>query len=339
MIARLAIGAVVLVGSVAAGLFLQAGDAGKGVELLNVSYDPTRELWQDINTAFADQYEQDAGIRPTIRQSHGGSSSQARAVIDGNEADVVTLALWTDTDAVRKAGLIADGWEKRLPNNSLPYFSTIVFVVREGNPKGIKDWSDLARDDVEIITPSPRTSGNGKLSFLGAWGSIVVRGGSEAAATDLVRRIYSHVPVLDASARAATTTFAQKGIGDVHLTWENEAALEIKESGGKLQIVYPTLSIRAEPPVAVVDKNVDRRGTRAVAEAYLKFLYTNAGQEIIAKHHYRPSDPAVLAKHSDSFPAIELFTIDKVAPGWAEANQRFFAEGGVFDQIYQDRGK
>lgn len=303
-------------------------------ELLNVSYDPTRELWREINSAFVPQYEKEAGVALHINQSHAGSSSQARAVIDGLEADVVTLAMWADTNAIRKAGLINEGWEERLPNGSLPYSSTIVFVVRKGNPKQVKNWPDLVREGVEVITPSAKTSGNGKLSFLAAWGSVVLGGGSEQQALDYVTKLYQHVPVLDPAARGATTTFAQKKIGDVHLTWENEAYLEVKESGDELEIVYPSLSIRAEPRVAVVDGNVDRRKTRAAAEAYLKFLYTPQAQEIIAKNYYRPADEQTLAKYADKFGKIELFTINQISEGWEQADKRFFAEGGVFDQIY-----
>jgi sulfate/thiosulfate-binding protein len=309
--------------------------AGQKVELLNVSYDPTRELWRDINGRFIPAYEKKSGIKLSINQSHGGSSSQARAVIDGLEADVVTLAMWSDTDAIRKAGLIKDHWDIRLPDSSLPYYSTIVFVVRKGNPKGIKDWKDLVRDDIEIVTPNPKTSGNGKLSFLAAWGSVVLRGGTEEQARQLVTKLYRQTPVLDTGARAATTTFAQKGIGDVHLTWENEAHLEVQESRGKLELIYPPLSIRAEPHVALVDGNVDRRGTRQVAEAYLQFLYTPEAQEVIGRHFYRPIDDDIRAKFVGTLPEIELFSIKELAEGgWTEANERFFAEGAEFDRIY-----
>lgn len=307
-------------------------------ELLNVSYDPTRELWRDINSNFIADYKKQAGTDLTIKQSHGGSSTQARAVIDGLEADVVTLAMWGDTDAIREKKLINDGWEDKLPSRSLPYTSTIVFVVRKGNPKGIKDWADLAKDGVEIITPNPKTSGNGKLSFLAAWGSVLHKGGTPAEALALVTKLYKQVPVLDTGARGSTTTFAQKKIGDVHLTWENEAHLEVAEAKGDLDIVYPSVSIRAEPHVAVVDANVDRKGTRPAAEAYLKYLYTPEGQEIIAKHFYRPSNEEVLKKHSDTLPPIELFAIEKVSKGgWAEAQKEFFAEGAVFDSLYQKK--
>jgi len=314
------------------------GSPPVGQELLNVSYDPTRELWRDINANFIADYKKKAGADLTIKQSHGGSSTQARAVIDGLEADVVTLAMWGDTDAVREKKLINDGWEERLPNRSLPYTSTIVFVVRKGNPKAIKDWADLVKDGVEIITPNPKTSGNGKLSFLAAWGSVLHKGGTPEEALALVTKLYKQVPVLDTGARGATTTFAQKKIGDVHLTWENEAHLEVAEAKGELEIVYPSVSIKAEPHVAVVDANVDRKGTRPAAEAYLKYLYTPEAQEIIAKHFYRPSSEEVLKKHRDTLPPIELFAIEKVAKGgWAEAQKEFFAEGAVFDSLYQKK--
>lgn len=335
----LGLGALALLGGV---LWLRAGARSGGenpIELLNVSYDPTRELWKEINRRFGAQYENQTGKALTIRQSHGGSSTQARAVIDGLEADVVTLALWSDTDALRKRGLIHDGWEERLPHRSLPYFSTIVFVVRNGNPKGIKDWPDLVRPDIQIVTPNPKTSGNGKLSFLAAWGSVLRRGGSDAAAQDYVTKLYQQAPVLDSGARGATTTFAQKKIGDVHLTWENEAHLEVQESRGELEVVYPPVSIRAEPHVAVVDANVDRKGTRAAAEAYLKFLYTDEAQEVIAEHYYRPIKPEIRAKHTKTLRDIELFPITTVASSWDEAQERFFAEGGVFDQIFHRKEK
>jgi len=306
---------------------------GNQVALLNVSYDPTRELWRELNGKFEERYEQRTGKRPSIRQSHAGSSSQARAVIDGLDADVVTLAMFTDTDAIRKAGLIAENWEGKLPNRSLPYVSTIVFVVRKGNPKNIRDWADLKRPEVGAITPHPKTSGNGKWSFLALWGSVTERGGSDEEATEFVRKVYSQVPILDASARAATMTFAQKKEGDVHLTWENEAYLEIQESGGELEIVYPPLSVLAEPHVAVVDKVVDRKGTRAAAEAYMEYLYTEEAQEIIAKNNYRPIHPAVAARAADKLLPIKLFPITKLAKGWDDIQKRFFAEGAIFDRI------
>jgi len=305
------------------------------LELLNVSYDPTRELWKELNAEFLKSWQTSSKQPLKIKQSYGGSSTQARAVIDGLEADVVTLALWTDTEAVHQKGLLKDGWEESLPHQSSPYLSTIVFVVRKGNPKKISDWKDLVKSDVAIITPNPKTSGNGKLAFLAAWGSVIKNGGDEESARKFVTALYRQVPVLDTGARGATTTFAQKGIGDVHLTWENEARLEVAEAQGELEIVYPPQSILAEPPVAVVDSNVDRRGTRAAAEAYLKFLYTPEGQEIIARNHYRPRDPETLARHKDNFPAIALFPISDLVANWDEAQSKFFGDGGVFDVIYE----
>jgi sulfate/thiosulfate-binding protein len=335
-----------IAGSVlAAALVLLVVFAGKGgsaeekVELLNVSYDPTRELWRELNGLFIRNYEKSTGERISIRQSHGGSGTQARAVIDGLEADVVTLALWSDTDAVRKKGLIKEGWERRLPNDSLPYFSTIVFVVRKGNPKAVRDWPDLVREGVRVITPNPKSSGNGKLSFLAARGSVLYAGGTETDATDYVRRLYERVPVLDSGARGATMTFAQKGIGDVHLTWENEAYLEVEEAKGSLEVVYPSASIRAEPYVTVVDSVVDRKGTRAVAEAYLRSMYSREAQEVIARHRYRPADAEVLALHRDELPDIPLFPVKIVAKDWDDAQRKFFAEGAAFDQIFAAKGK
>jgi sulfate transport system substrate-binding protein len=308
------------------------------LELLNVSYDPTRELWRDINAAFIPKYQAQTGTTLDIKQSHGGSGTQARAVVDGLEADVVTLALWPDTDAVRKSGQLAEGWEKRLPNNSLPYTSTIVFVVRKGNPKGIKDWPDVVKPDVEVVTPNPKTSGNGKLSFLAAWGSVTQRGGSEADALAFVKALYEHVPVLDLGARGSTTTFVQKKIGDVHLSWENEARLEVQEAGGAVEIVYPPLSFLAEPPVAWVDANVKRKGTEAAAKAYLEFLYTEEGQTIIAKNFYRPIDPGVRKTYATQFPELKLFPVTAVAKDWNEAYDKFFAEGKLFDSFYKPKG-
>lgn len=335
-----AAGAIVAAALVLLVVFTGRGaSAGQELELLNVSYDPTRELWHELNGLFIYDYEAKTGQRVKIRQSHGGSGSQARAVIDGLEADVVTLALWPDTDAIRKKGLVREGWEGRLPGRSLPYFSTILFVVRKGNPKGIRDWPDLVREGVRVVTPSPKTSGNGKLSFLAAWGSVLYAGGSEAEAEDFVRRLYRAVPVLDSGARGATMTFAQKGIGDVHLTWENEAYLEVEEARGALEIVYPPASIRAEPHVAVVDAVVDRKGTRAAAEAYLRSLYTREAQEVIARHHYRPADPGVLAHHRDDLPDLALFPVTTVARDWDDAQQKFFAEGAAFDRIYAARAR
>jgi sulfate/thiosulfate transport system substrate-binding protein len=330
------IGAVVLAAAV--GLLAASRSSNdKTLELLNVSYDPTRELWRDINRRFVPRYESETGTKLKIKQSHGGSATQARAVIDGLDADVVTLALYSDTDALRKRALIDGDWVNRFPEHSLPYFSTIVFVVRQGNPKGIKDWTDLVRPDISIITPNPKTSGNGKLSFLAAWGSVVRRGGSEKEAEEFVTKLYKQTPVLDSGARGSTTTFAQKKIGDVHLTWENEAHLEVQESKSELELVYPALSIRAEPHVAIVDANVRRKGTEAAAEAYLKFLYTDEAQEIIAKHYYRPTKPEVRKAHTAELPEIELFPITVVAHDWDDAQQKFFAEGAIFDRIYQSK--
>lgn len=314
------------------------------LELLNVACDPTRELWRDVNEAFIRDYEEKHGVKLLIRQSHGGSGSQARAVIDGLPADVVSLALFTDTDAVRKAGLIERGWDKK--PYALPYHSTIVFVVRKGNPKNIRDWDDLINAD--SITPNPKTSGNGKWSFLALWGSQVWRGKTEAEAREFATRVYRRVPVLDAAARAATMTFAQKGIGDVHLTWENEAFLEVQESGGALEIVYPRrgddtpLSVLADPYVAIVDRNVDRKGTRSAAEEYLTFLERDAAQHLIAKHFHRPSKPAIFEQYRKTpdggglFPVIDLRPATSLVPSgdWDDVQQRFFSEGGIFDQIY-----
>ena len=326
---RWALGATLAIACVA------VGSAQSAVQLLNVSYDPTRELWREINSTFIPQYEKEKGVKLTINQSHGGSSTQARAVIDGLEADVVTIASIIDTDAISQRGLVKKDWLNRLPNRSLPYTSTVVFVVRKGNPKQIKDWPDLIKPGVKVVTPNPKTSGNGYLSFFAAWGSVVLRGGSREDAIKYVTQLYKQVPVLDSGARGATTTFVQRRIGDVHLAWENEAHLEVREAKGALELVYPPISIRAEPHVAVVDANVDRRNTRAAAEAYLKFLYTDAAQEIIAKHYYRPMNAAILSKHGATFPNIRLFDITEIAKSFADAHKQFIAEGGVFDSIYR----
>jgi sulfate/thiosulfate-binding protein len=308
--------------------------------ILNAACDPTRELWHDLNAEFIEDYERETGVKLAIRQSHGGSGGQARAVIDGLPADVVTLALFSDTDQLRKAGLIRPDWETGLPNRSLPYTSTIVFVVRKGNPKQVRDWPDLANDGVRVITPNPKTSGNGKWSFLALWGSVVWRGGSDAEAEKYVGEVFARVPVLDPAARGATMTFAQKGIGDVHLTWENEAHLEVKEANGELEIVYPAVSVLAEPHVAVVDTVVDRKGSRAAAEAYLKFLYTPKGQRIIARHHHRPTDPAILKEVKGQFPELRLERATTLVPSgrWDDVQKRFFAEGGVFDRVPLAKG-
>ncbi|OAP34562.1 hypothetical protein AU381_24890 [Sinorhizobium glycinis] len=309
------------------------------IELLNVSYDPTRELWRDVNEHFIPIYEKQTGNTLTIKQSHGGSSTQARAVIDGLEADVVTLASYLDTNAVAKSGLIKEGWIDRLPNRSLPYTSTIVFVVRKGNPKGIKDWPDLVKPGIETITPNPKTSGNGYLSFFAAWGSVVLRGGSHDDAVKYVTNLYKQVPVLDSGARGATTTFVQKGIGDVHVAWENEAHLEVAEAKGELEIVNPPISILAEPYVAVVDDNVDRaEGHREAAEAYLKYLYTDEAQELLAKHFYRPTNEAILKNSiGKTFGEIKRFPITEIAKDWPDAHKQFIGEGGVFDTIYKPK--
>jgi sulfate transport system substrate-binding protein len=307
------------------------------VELLNASYDPTRELYQEVNAAFAKQWKAKGGETVTIDQSHGGSAKQARAVTDGLEADVVTLALAYDVDSIAAAGLLPRNWATRLPDNSAPYTSTIVFLVREGNPKKIRDWEDLGRPGVAVITPNPKTSGGARWNYLAAWGAALRKpGGDEAKARDLVGRIYENVPILDTGARGATVTFVERGIGDVLIAWENEALLVTRKlHPGKFEIVMPQASILAEPPVAVVDKVAGKHGTQAVAQAYLEFLYTAEGQEIAAKHFYRPRLESVAGKHAQQFPAVSLFTIDEVFGGWAKAQATHFAEGGVFDRIYQ----
>ena len=304
--------------------------------LLNVSYDPTRELYQDFNTAFIKYWKAKTGQTISIKQSHGGSGGQARAVIDGLEADVVTLALAYDIDAVAQSGLTAAGWQKRLPQNSSPYTSTVVFLVRKGNPKGVKDWGDLLKPDVQIITANPKTSGGARWNYLAAWGYALRQpGGTDEKARQFVSGLYKKVPVLDSGARGSTITFVQRQIGDVLLAWENEAYLALEESPGQLEIVVPSVSILAEPPVAVVDKVVDRRGTRALAEAYLQYLYSPEGQEIAAKRHYRPRDPNVAARFAGNFAKVKLFSIDEVFGGWQKAQKTHFADGGVFDQIYK----
>ncbi len=314
----------------------QAGQA-KPIELLNVSYDPTRELYAELNAAFSAHWKTKHGQEVTVRQSHGGSGKQARSVIDGLEADVVTLALGYDIDALHEqAKLIPEDWASRLPHNSAPYTSTIVFVVRKGNPKSIRDWSDLTKPGTGVITPNPKTSGGARWTYLAAYGYALKQpGGSEQTARELVKKLYENVKVLDSGARGATTTFVQNGIGDVLLSWENEAFLILKESGAdKFEIVTPTLSILAEPPVTVVDRNVDKHGTRLVAAAYLRFLYEEQGQEIAAKHHYRPRSEAIAIKYARDFPPIRLFTVDELFGGWQKAQKTHFADGGAFDQIY-----
>ncbi|WP_437725109.1 sulfate ABC transporter substrate-binding protein [Sorangium sp. So ce861] len=312
------------------------------VQLLNVSYDPTRELYEEVNAAFAKRWKEQSGQDVTIKQSHGGSGKQARSVIDGLQADVVTLALAYDVDALVQSGRLSEGWQARLKDNSAPYTSTIVFLVRAGNPKGIKDWDDLVKDGVAVITPNPKTSGGARWNYLAAWGYELKRtGGDEAKAKDFVGRLFKNVPVLDTGARGSTTTFVERGLGDVLLAWENEALLAVKQSGqngkDKFEVVVPSISILAEPPVAVVDKVVDKRGTRAAAEAYLNFLYTEEGQRIAVKHFYRPRHPSVLAAAESEgvFQKAALFSIDEVFGGWQKAQKAHFSDGGVFDQIYQ----
>jgi sulfate transport system substrate-binding protein len=320
-----------------------AGHAGaqgtpKPVTLLNVSYDPTRELYEDFNHAFAAFWKGKTGQDVTIRQSHGGSGKQARSVIDGLGADVVTLALAYDIDQIaEKGGLLPANWQSRLPDNSSPYTSTIVLLVRKGNPKHIKDWGDLARPGVTVITPNPKTSGGARWNYLAAWAwALKQPGGSDATAKEFVSKLYQNVPVLDAGARGSTTTFVERGIGDVLIAWENEALLAIKELGpGKFEMVAPSLSILAEPPVAVVDKVAGKHGTKAVAQAYLEYLYTDAGQEIVAKNFYRPRNAAVAAKYVSQFPKVNLVTVNDVFGGWKKAHQTHFADGALFDQIYQ----
>ncbi|HEX7987688.1 MAG TPA: sulfate ABC transporter substrate-binding protein [Duganella sp.] len=309
------------------------------VSLLNVSYDPTRELYQDVNAAFAKDWKAKTGDTVKIKQSHGGSGKQGRAVIDGLEADVVSLALAYDIDAIAERKLLAPDWQKKLPHNSTPYTSTIVFLVRKGNPKGIKDWNDLVKPGVAVITPNPKTSGGARWNHLAAYGYALRQpGGNEATAKDFLGKLYKNVPVLDSGARGATTTFVERGIGDVLIAWENEALLAIKELGpSKFDIVAPSVSILAEPPVAVVDKVVDKRGTRKVAEAYLNFLYTDEGQEIIAKNYYRPAVEKEAKKYAAQFPAVKLFTIAQIAGDWTKAQKTHFADGGLFDQIYQPK--
>jgi sulfate/thiosulfate-binding protein len=319
---------------VAASLLGASAAQAADVTLLNVSYDPTRELYKDLGSVFAGSYKAD---HVTINTSNGGSGAQARAVIDGLQADILTLALAADIDAVSKnAGLLPGDWQKRLPDNSTPYTSTIVFLVRKGNPWKIKDWNDLVKPGIQVVTPNPKTSGGARWAYLAAWAAAEkAPGGNAQKAKDFVANLYHHVPVLDSGARGSTITFTKRGIGDVLLDWENEAHLALKESPGQYEIVYPTRSIQAEPPVAVVDKNVDRHKSRAAAEAFLKFLYTPEAQEIEARDFYRPRNPEILAKYKGQFPAIPLATIDGDFGGWAKAQSTHFADGGVFDQIYQ----
>jgi sulfate transport system substrate-binding protein len=307
------------------------------ISLLNVSYDPTRELYADFNKAFVAAYQKETGKTVEIKQSHGGSGSQARSVIDGLQADVVTLALAYDIDAIASKGFLDKDWQNRLPQNSSPYTSTIVFLVRKGNPKGIKDWDDLIKPGVSVITPNPKTSGGARWNYLAAWGYALKKFGSEDKAKAFVGNIFKNVPVLDTGARGSTVTFVERGVGDVLLAWENEAFLAVREFGkDKFEIVAPSLSILAEPPVAIVDKVADKKGTRAVAEAYLKYWYTKEGQEIAARNSYRPRDPEVAKKFAADFAKVDLFTIDDVFGGWTKAQKEHFSEGGVFDQIYKN---
>ena len=317
-------------------LALPVMTAAATVSLLNASYDPTRELYKDINAAFAKDWKAKTGDDVMISQSHGGSGKQARSVIDGLEADVVTLALAYDIDSIAQRGkLLPENWQARLPNNSTPYYSTIVFLVRKGNPKHIRDWNDLVRPGIKVITPNPKTSGGARWNFLAAWGYAQKTYGSPAKAQAFVSTLYRHVPVLDSGARGSTVNFAERGLGDVLIAWENEALLATQELGaGRFEIVVPSVSIRAEPPVAIIDKVVDKRGTRKVAEAYLQFLYSPEGQDIIGREFYRPRDPAAAARYAKRFPALQLFEIDRNFGGWDKAQAKFFADGAIFDQIY-----
>lgn len=320
------------------GLVVEGFAQGEPVTLLNVSYDPTRELYQEYNPAFSKYWKSKTGQSVTIQQSHGGSSKQARSVMDGLEADVVTLALAYDTDSIaEKANLLPKNWQSRLPNNSSPYTSTIIFLVRKGNPKGIKDWDDLVRPGVSVITPNPKTSGGARWNYLAAWGYALRRsGGNEAQVRDFITRLYKNVPVLDSGARGATTTFVERGMGDVLIAWENEVLLGAKDlAQGKFEMVVPSTSILCEPTVSIVDKVVDKKHTRAVAEAYLQYLYSAEGQEIIAKHYYRPRSEGVAKKYATQFPRLKLFTIADLGGDWGRINQTHFADGGVFDQVYQ----
>jgi sulfate/thiosulfate-binding protein len=325
----------------AALLLAFAGSAFADTTLLNVSYDPTREFYQAFNAAFAKHWLATTGEKVSIRQSHGGSGKQGRAVIDGLDADIVTLALASDIDAIAThAKLLPADWQKRLPGNSTPYTSTIVFLVRKGNPKGIRDWGDLARPGVAVVTPNPKTSGGAQWSYLAAWSYGRQALGDDARARDFVARVYRNVPVLDSGARGSTVTFAERGVGDVLLSWENEAHLVKAEFGGdRFEVVYPAASILAEPPVAVVDRNVDRKGTRKVAEAYVRYLYSEEGQDLAAKHHYRPRDPKVAARYAADFPTLRFATIDRDFGGWPNATKTHFADGGTFDQIYRPTGQ
>ena len=332
---------VVVVALLAGSLLLPAAaeQDRNEVTLINVSYDPTRELYKDLSEKFARAYLAKTGQAIVVNNSHGGSGAQARSVLGGLKADLVTLALASDIEILESRGFIKAGWQNRFPGNSSPYTSTIVFLVRKGNPKSVKTWGDLIRPDVSVITPNPKTSGGARWNFMAAWGSATRNGAGEEKATDFVKKLFERVPVLDTGARGSTTTFVQKKIGDVLIAWENEALLALREEGGdQTEIVYPEATILAEPPVAVVDRVVDQRGTRAAAEEFLKYLYSDEAQEAIAAWGYRPQNAAILAKHQDRFPPFQkLFTIRDVAGSWHEAQKKFFATGGVFDQIYQPR--
>jgi len=337
VVMQMEVGMLARVGAVLAGVLFAGAAFAADVSLLNVSYDPTRELYGEFNKAFAAAYQKDTGKSIEIKQSHGGSGSQARSVIDGLQADVVTLALAYDIDAIAKKELVAKDWQTRLPQNSSPYTSTIVFLVRKGNPKAIKDWDDLIKSGVSVITPNPKTSGGARWNYLAAWGYGLKKYGSDDKAREFVGNIYKNVPVLDTGARGSTVTFVERGVGDVLLAWENEAFLAVKEFGkDKFEIVAPSLSILAEPPVTIVDAVADRKGTRAAAEAYLKYWYTKEGQEIAARNFYRPRDAEIAKKYEASFAKVDLFTIDDVFGGWTKAQTEHFTDGGVFDKIYKN---
>nr|WP_091955969.1 sulfate ABC transporter substrate-binding protein [Bradyrhizobium shewense] len=328
---------VPLAAGLLATVFVASAALAADINLLNVSYDPTRELYAEFNKAFANAYQKETGKSVEIKQSHGGSGSQARAVIDGLQADVVTLALAYDIDAIAGKGLTATDWQKRLPQNASPYTSTIVFLVRKGNPKAIKDWDDLIKPGVAVITPNPKTSGGARWNYLAAWGFAQKKYGAADKAKDFIGKLYQQVPVLDTGARGATVTFVERGVGDVLLAWENEAFLALKEFGReKFEIVAPPQSILAEPPVAIVDKIADKKGTRNAADAYLQYWYTKEGQEIAARNFYRPRDAEIAKKYENAFAKVELFTIDDVFGGWTKAQKEHFADGGIFDQIYKN---
>jgi len=322
--------------ALAIGSLLASCSSKRGTELLNVSYDPTREFYSEYNAAFIKYWQAKTGETVAVKQSHGGSGKQARSVIDGQTADVVTLALSADIDAIARVGhLLPEDWQKRLPNNSAPYTSTIVFLVRRGNPKDIKDWDDLIKPGVQVITPNPQTSGGARWNYLAAWGYALKKTGSEQKAREFVAELYKHVPVLDSGARGATTTFVQREIGDVEIAWENEAFLALKEFGqDKFKIIVPSVSVLAEPPVAWIDRNTERKGTAAVAKAYLEYLYSAEGQDIAGRNFYRPRDAQAAAKYEATFPKLQLFTVDEFFGGWTKAQKTHFASGGVFEQIY-----